>query len=356
VAPTTTLPANGPSASQTATIALEVVGPGAASKGQAFTYEIVLRNPGVTPAEQVRVEETLQAGVRCLSAEPRPAVQGSQLVWEIGTLAAGAERRIKVDVLPAVDGEVVSCARATCAVNSCLRIRINQSALALTAVAPETAHVGENVVVQIQLTNRGKAALTHVVLRDQLPAGLKHPAGEYIEAEVGTLAAGESRSVTLTTQAATAGRQVNQVSVMADNCAPATTQMVVAVAEAAPQARAGLTVEVADLVDPVAAGSETTYEIRIVNQSGSACTNLRLIALVPEGLAPLKAEGPVSSVTQKQQVTFDSLPVLGARADAKFRVRARGVKPGDWRFKVQLTCDQLQKPVVKEESTHVYSD
>ena len=34
-----------------------------------------------------------------------------------------------------------------------------------------------------------------------------------------------------------------------------------------------------------------------------------------------------------------------------YRVKVRGATAGDIRFRVQLTCDQVRTPVVKEEST-----
>jgi len=37
-----------------------------------------------------------------------------------------------------------------------------------------------------------------------------------------------------------------------------------------------------------------------------------------------------------------------------YRIKVRGVQAGDYRFRVQMTCDQLKAPVVKEESSRVY--
>ena len=36
------------------------------------------------------------------------------------------------------------------------------------------------------------------------------------------------------------------------------------------------------------------------------------------------------------------------------RVKAKGATAGDLRFKVQLSCDQMKQPVVKEESTSFF--
>ena len=45
---------------------------------------------------------------------------------------------------------------------------------------------------------------------------------------------------------------------------------------------------------------------------------------------------------------------LATKADLMYRIKVKSSKPGDVRFKVQLTCDQLQQPVAKEESSRFY--
>ena len=53
-----------------------------------------------------------------------------------------------------------------------------------------------------------------------------------------------------------------------------------------------------------------------------------------------------------QTLVFDpiaKMPVKGEQLVV--RIKAKGTMPGDLRFKVQLSCDQLKQPVVKEEST-----
>ena len=47
---------------------------------------------------------------------------------------------------------------------------------------------------------------------------------------------------------------------------------------------------------------------------------------------------------------------LGPKADITYRVIGQCLKPGDARMQVELMADEMQKPVVKEESTRVYKD
>jgi uncharacterized repeat protein (TIGR01451 family) len=451
---------------QTSILNLEVVGPATVNRGRPFAYEIVLRNNGSTPAYQVRVEETLQNDVRCLGAVPQPVIQGGRLSWNLGTLPAGAEQRLHLEVQPPAEGEVLSRAHATFTTSSALRTRITKPELSLMQSAPEDVQVGDDVVVRLEVKNTGTGPASHVVVRDQLPAGLRHPSGTQIESAVGTLAAGESRILTLRARAVQGGKQINEAAATGDDCATVSAQALVTVTQAMlalreTSPRQGLVdqemeyrlevastgsatatnVRVSDVlpsglafvsaneegaysaatktvswdlgslapgqthivafraqahsageyvhqavaaadhdVEAKAAGAvrtegvaaltlavtatenllelnaETTYEIRVVNQGSGSSSNVRIVAAAPEGLTLLNAEGPAVSHVQGQLVLFDPVPQLPARGELAFRVHAKGRRPGDWRLKAQLTCDQLQRPVVKEETTRVYGD
>jgi hypothetical protein len=83
---------------------------------------------------------------------------------------------------------------------------------------------------------------------------------------------------------------------------------------------------------------------------------LQIIATVPNGMTARDAAGPSPHQIHGQQVIYDKLPSLAPKADALFRVKVVGDQPGDMRFKVQMTSDQLRSPVYEEESTRVYKD
>ena len=45
-----------------------------------------------------------------------------------------------------------------------------------------------------------------------------------------------------------------------------------------------------------------------------------------------------------------------SQADTTYRVRVKGLKPGDLRARFQLLTDEMQTPVTKDESLRVYAD
>jgi len=109
--------------------------------------------------------------------------------------------------------------------------------------------------------------------------------------------------------------------------------------------------EVVNVDNPAEVGKEVTYEIRLTNQGTRPLTNLKLAAVLSEGLTVTGVTGPAKHAVTAQTVGFEPIPRLAVKADVVIRLKAKGTTAGDLRCKVQLSCDQLRQPVFKEEST-----
>jgi hypothetical protein len=78
---------------------------------------------------------------------------------------------------------------------------------------------------------------------------------------------------------------------------------------------------------------------------------------MPPQLETIGADGPTQAKrADSGHVVFDSLARLAPKADATYRVRVKGVRPGDLRVRFQLQSDEMQSPVTKEECTQVFAD
>jgi len=119
---------------------------------------------------------------------------------------------------------------------------------------------------------------------------------------------------------------------------------------------AAILFQVADTVDPIEVGGETTYEVRVANQGSKAAANVQLAIDLPPEVKFQTAEGPTRYRIEGNHVAFDGLAQLAPKADASYRVRVKAVRPGDLRARFQLMTDDMQSPVMKEESTRVYAD
>jgi uncharacterized repeat protein (TIGR01451 family) len=445
-------------------VSIETVAPESTAFGQPVSYEIVVKNTSSAPVTHVRVDEEIGAGTKYVSAEPAGEINGDKVLWMLGTLNAGEEKRIKVSVKPGNEGDLQTKPRVTYSVATAMHVRITRPNLVVTVTSPESSQVGDEAPLQIQISNTGTGDASKVMLKAVLTDGLKHPEGNDIQAVLNNLAPGQSQTVTLRVQAAMPGIQQCSLSAVCDGAAKASAQAKVdvrqpklnltlagpakcmvraepvfaleisnpgttatepvqlaaafpegldfvtasdggaydaatrtvswnlgpaaagskrnltvktkssiagnlavrAVAQAGPKLNArgeaiiqadgvpALMFEVVDLEDPIEVGKETTYEIRIANTGTMHCTNVKLTAAMSDGLTVGEVTGSVPHKVVGQTLVFEPIGKLAVKKDLVIRIKAKGTMPGDQRFKVQLSCDQMKQPVVKEESTSFF--
>jgi uncharacterized repeat protein (TIGR01451 family) len=450
-------------------IVLETVVPDAVPLGKDISYEIVVKNAGTHAVTGVKVEEELPQGARYLGGEPAGEVTPGAIGWTIGELAAGAEKRIKLNVKPAGEGDFRTSPRVTFTAAAGNTIKITRPKITASITGPEAVLINEEAAFVIQVKNDGTGPANKVKIHVSLPAGLRHPQqrdGSPVEAELPVLAAGETKSVTLKVKALEAGTQSCELTVLAEACGATKCSAVTMVqkpmlearlvspgkamvrgeptftvevanpgnaptpnvqaavsfpeglefvsasdggnyepgsrtitwnlgsqpaggkkpltfklraglhgklevrAVAASPARVGekplearttavlevdgvpaVGFEVVNVDNPAEVGKEVTYEIRITNQGTRPLTNLKLAAVLSEGLTVSGVTGPVKHAATGQTIGFEPIPRLAVKADVVVRLKAKGTTAGDLRCKVQLSCDQLKQPVFKEEST-----
>ena len=170
---------------------------------------------------------------------------------------------------------------------------------------------------------------------------------------VGDLTPGQSREVSMEVVAVNTGEHKHKATVTAARGLKNDAEIITRV-----EGLSALLMELVDLDDPVEVGSETAYEIRVTNTGSKTETNLRLICTIPDKMEFRGAKGAADCKFQVKgkEVIFEVVPRLAPRADAIYRVKVRGIAPGDLRFLARITADGLTVPVHKEESTKVYGD
>jgi len=444
-------------------VSIETIAPETAAYGQPVSYEIVVKNNGSMPVANVRVDDEIAGGTKFMSADPTGEINGDKVMWLLGTLGAGEEKHIKMTVKPG-EGDLAAKPRVTYSAATSLNVQVTRPSLVVTVNASEIAQVGDEVPVQIQVTNTGTGEATRVVLKAVLTDGLKHGEGNDIQALLNKLAPGESQALTLRVQADLPGAQACSLVAATDGAPKATAQAkmdirqpkltlavsgpakcmvrseptftmeianpgtsstepvqlavafpegldftsasdggaydpatrtvswplgvatagtkrnltvkakstvagnlaVRAVAQAGSKLNArseaviqaegvpALLFEVVDHEDPIEVGKESTYEIRLSNTGTMSCTNVKLTAALSDGLMPTQVSSNLPYKIVGQTMVFEPIAKLAVKGDLIVRIKAKGSTAGDHRFKVQLSCDQLKQPVVKEESTSFF--
>jgi uncharacterized repeat protein (TIGR01451 family) len=338
-------------------LVLQVSAPAQVLSGEEVTLTIEVSNPGSGVATGVVVEEHVPAGLQ------HPA--GGDLEYLVGELPPGESRKLALTLTATRPGPVSNVLTAQGEGNLRAEGRLNLEVIAplleVAVAGPKRRYLEREAIYQLSVHNPGTAPAEQVELVAYLPQGLKfvrtNNSGHYEQAsrtvhwrleELPTKAVGTVELVTLPIEA---GQQTIRLRGTADRGVSADGEQPVLV-----EGIAAIKFVMVDATDPIEVGGETIYEIRVVNQGSKAATNVRLTLLLPPEMRAVAGEGPTRYALQGSRVLFEGLPRLAPKADVTYRVRAQGLKPGDLRICAQLLTDEMQTPVVKEESTRVYSD
>lgn len=311
-------------------------------------------NPGSAPQTQVRVVDTLPAGLAL--EDGRVA-----LTLEAGDLNPGAGKEFTFTVLASAAGSHVNQVRATSAegarAEASATTLVRSPVLGLECRAPAEVLIGRPVEVCLTVTNAGDGADAMVTLTLPVPEGAR-----FESATAGGVAAAGRVTWEAPALAPQSGRTACAVfspslpgsltfaPVARGLCAqPASGRCATTVAGVS-----GILLEVVDLEDPVEVGKPVTYEIRVINQGSAPVTNVRLACSVPESQEFVSGEGASAVSGEARAITLAPLAALAPKAEVSWRLVLKALKGGDARFKVELTGDQFPRAIEEYEATQQY--
>jgi uncharacterized repeat protein (TIGR01451 family) len=338
-------------------LTIDTSGTGRVLVGDETMLTFVVSNPGTGVASGVVLQERVPDGLA------HPA--GSQLEYPIGDLKPGESRKLELRLKATRAGQVsnVVTARDDASLRAEHRfdLVVLSPQLDIALAGPKRRYLEREATYQVSVSNPGTAPAQQVELVAYLPPGLRfigaNNAGHYDDAtravswRLEELPVNQRGTVELVTMPIEPGQQNIKFRGTAQRGLAVEKEQAVVV-----EGIAAVLFQVAGTRNPIEVGGETTYEVRVVNQGSKAAGNVRVVVLLPPELKALTAEGPTRFAIENGQVAFEGLPQLPPRTDALYRVHAQGLRPGDLRVRCQLLTDDLQTPVMKEESTRVYAD
>jgi uncharacterized repeat protein (TIGR01451 family) len=321
-----------------------------------FTARYVVRNVGTGTERTVRIEDALPDGLT--------AVEGGakKIVLDAGDLPAGKAREFAVRLKAAWPGRFTS---AAVAIGTDEEVQsepattiVGKPKLEIAIAGPKSEYINKTGDYQVVVRNTGDAPTRNAVVKltgtdgaafvDAVVKGLDRRFTTSA-IELGTLKPGDTASISAAFQGQREGAM--RISAAASGTCATTTS---ATAETSILTIPALRLEVVDIEDPVRVGNDTTYRITVKNQGTGADTDIRVVAIVPEGLKYVSAEGPTTGVAEGNKVVFNMVRVLEPGQSATWLLRATAVKPEDARFQVELTSGTMTKPAVETEPTRVY--
>src|SRR5262245_21433492 len=295
------------------------VDPTELTPGSSATYFVVVNNTGAAPAAGVTLTDPIPAGATYVAGSTTlngvavPDVGGampfaagglaSSPGTPAGVVTAGASAivRFTVTVNPLATGSVFNAATIdpdgagpigpiTAQVASPVTPVAD---LAVTKTGPTTTTSNVPVTYTVIVTNDGPSLAQGVVLEDPTPPGLIPGAVtgggcSSLPCTLGDLAAGESRTVTVTFNVPNGYTApdpiVNPASVSSLTLDPATGNNTAAAATSLGAPVAVLAAAKSDGVDTVVPGTPTTYTMTVTNSGPNDSPGVRVVDPVPAGL------------------------------------------------------------------------
>ncbi len=191
---------------------VEKIAPAQIQRGADYDYEIHATNLTEHDLYGVTVTDHMPTNYELGRTNPKANVDGSQLTWDLGKLAAGEKVKITVTGSAQNTGSLTNCASGSYVLLACVTSEVVEPALRVTKTAPDEVLICDPIPLTFTVTNTGTGVAKNVMLRDELPDGLMTTGGKgMVTADAGDLQPGESKKFTATIKASKTGRFVNQV-------------------------------------------------------------------------------------------------------------------------------------------------
>jgi uncharacterized repeat protein (TIGR01451 family) len=193
----------------TSAIMLEKILPSELVVNQPFDYTIKVTNISRLRLEGVQVVDTVPANLR-ITDTAGGRLDGSNLTFNVGNLNVGESKTFVLKAVATGGTDLSTCAQVAYNTTLCVATNIVNPGLKITKTQPAESVVCDPIDVVINVTNSGTGNLPNVKVNDDLPAGLTTLDGQSkVAFDVGTLAAGQTRSFTFKAKAAKPGRIEN---------------------------------------------------------------------------------------------------------------------------------------------------
>jgi uncharacterized repeat protein (TIGR01451 family) len=240
--------------------------PAEVTLGDEFATE--LRLTAAVAVTDFKLRVTVTSGAVLVRSEPAATLSASEGNWELGNLGAGESRLIKLTLRAEQEGPVTLTAVSGDVPGISARTTVGKPVLSLEQTVPETALLGADVTCNLVLKNVGTAVARTVRVINPVPQGLRHASGKTeLAYEVGELAPGQGKPLTVTLKANQRGKICNTAAATAANAARVTANGCVLIQVP------GLKVEKTGAKEQVL-GRNADYEIVVSNPGDTVLNNV----------------------------------------------------------------------------------
>jgi len=366
-------------------LGIRQMGPPTVVVGETITYRIEVSNPGDLPAREVLAAEDIPNELTFLQGNPAPVVEGRHLQWRLGDLAPRQQQTIEATFRTTRPGAVAHCVEVTAGGGLRSSHCANTNVVAalpgpVTTPAPATipgspiepppgrrpsrtspapagptatavldlqvtpvaqAVVGSDLTFNIDLTNRGTAPATGILIRDTFGEGLEHKEKSPIQKPQGDLGPRQSARFGITFRITKAGQLCHRVEATAADGTRVTKE--ICVTAVLPAGSTGPVVTPSPDATSVSPPTRPTAPPLQIRVSGPA-TSMVDKSVVFTATITNPGTQPVANVVVTQQADA-ALAVVQVTDGAKKKGNdvvwtLPSVPPGSFRVQVQCDCKQ----------------
>lgn len=267
---------------QQPTLVIQKFAPGEIQVGKTAKFVVQVRNVGAQSADGVMIRDEVPQCTKLISTSPNATTEGNHLVWQIGKLSPGEDRKVEMQLMPTSEGDIGSVATVTYSAQASVRTRCTMPQLAVRMTAANEVMVGSQQHVKIEIRNPGSGDATGVMLFENVPPNVKHAAGPALEFEIGTLHPNETRQLDLVLTAEKAGKVVNTLTAKADGNLQVQQQVEFEVI--APALSVSLNGPERRYLERPA-----TYEVKVENPGTAAAHDVQIVTKLPKGMRFVRA-------------------------------------------------------------------
>jgi len=252
---------------------------------------------------------------------------------------------------------------------------VGRPAFDLQILSESQVQVGGQTRFEVVIRNQGNGEATGIVLHDRFDQGLSHQMDrnrtlEIENSHVGSLAAGESRSVFLDFDVLGSGRLCHDVTIRCNEGVEESKPACINAIQPAPQGQPGLEVQkdgpvlggtlrlaIVSFSDPVRAGTRATYQILIENTAQTPEQQVQLRVFFPPELAPdvaaITNRANVRSTLDRNELQFEPIAQLRANERLEFLIPVSVNQPGVVNIVARLSSRAVTTPVEKTKRVEI---